>query len=123
MSKVWREIADPAIHTDFMSTRHVGGIPIEASSDNLIEKWVYFADVCNFTFQFSSIEQVIECREYFSRAVHPSTRESGHELEHYWHPWYSRLPKGLTKDAKREKVLSVLNKIIDKWGGHTDRRC
>ena len=80
MSKVWREIADPKKHIDFMSSRNEGGIPIEASRDNLIEKWVYLSDVCDFTFQFASIEQVIECREYFSKSVHPSTKESGHDI-------------------------------------------
>ncbi|KZZ44150.1 hypothetical protein A3759_12310 [Thalassolituus sp. HI0120] len=116
MSKVWREIADPKKHIDYMSTRNEGGVPVEASRDNLIEKWVYFADVCNFTFQFASIDQVQECKEYFSKSVHPSTREEGHDLEHYWHPWYSKLPKGINKGVKREKVIKALNNILSKWG-------
>ncbi|OUS29455.1 hypothetical protein A9Q99_10200 [Gammaproteobacteria bacterium 45_16_T64] len=116
MSKVWREIADPKKHVDFMSTRNEGGIPIVASRDNLIEKWVYFANVCDFTFQFSSLDQVVECKEYFSNSVHPSTKERGHDLEHYWHPWYAKLPKGINKGSKREKVIKSLNEIIGKWG-------
>jgi hypothetical protein len=99
-----------------MSTRNEGGIPVEASRDNLIEKWVYFADVCNITFQFASIEQVQECKSYFSTPVQASTKETGHELEHYWHPWYSKLPKGINKRSKREKVLKALDKILNNWG-------
>ena len=98
-----------------MSTRNEGGVPINVSRDNLIEKWVYFADVCNFTFQFNGIAQVKECKEYFSRSIHPSTRELGHSSEHYWHCWHSKLPKGMTKKAKREKVLKALDQILVKW--------
>ena len=77
MSKVWREIANPKKHLDFMSTRIEGGIPVEAAKDNQIEKWVYFANVCDFTFQFADIEQVKDCRQYFSQKVNASTREGG----------------------------------------------
>ncbi|MCP4393987.1 MAG: hypothetical protein GY804_06955, partial [Alphaproteobacteria bacterium] len=89
---------------------------VEKSRDNLINKWVYFADVCNFTFQFVSIDQVKECKAFFEQKVHTSTRGGNPPYEHYWHPWYCKLPKGITKDVKRQKVLKVLNQIIDKWG-------
>ena len=115
MSKVWREIADPTKHLDFMSTRDEGGVPIEASKDNLIEKWVYFANACNFTFQFASIEQVKDCKLYFSKSAHKSTRETGHELEHYWHPWYSKLPKGINRASNKKKVIKVLDQILAQW--------
>ncbi len=62
MSRVWREHADPKKHSDFMSNYTEGGLPIEKSRDNLIDKWVYFVDVCNFTFQFESLEQVKEAK-------------------------------------------------------------
>ena len=60
MAKIWREEADPAKHADFLSARDEAGIPVEAAKDNLLDKWVYFADVCGFTFQFASMEQVEE---------------------------------------------------------------
>lgn len=116
MSKVWREIADPKKHPDHMRTRNEGGVPVAASRDNLIEKWVYFADVCNFTFQFASLSQEQGCKMYFSKSVHPSTKEDGHNLEHYWHSWYSKLPKGINKAVKREKVIKALDQILDNWG-------
>ena len=116
MSRIWREIADPSKHRDFMSTRNEGGNAVKASRDNLIEKWVYFADVSNFTFQFSDINQDVECRDYFTKTIHASTKEKGHDLEHYWHPWYSRLPKGINKGVRRVKVLKALNEILNKWG-------
>jgi len=115
MSKVWREIADPNKHSDFMSTTNEVGVPISKSRDNLIEKWVYFADVCNFTFQFASIEQVKECLAYFSKKTHPSTIGEHPPYEHYWHPWYCKLPKGINKGTRREKVVKCLNQILVKW--------
>jgi hypothetical protein len=116
MSKVWREKADPDIHSDFMSTYNEGGIPIEKSRDNLVEKWVYFAEVSNFVFQFKDLDQVRECKAYFEQKVHPSTAGDHPPFEHYWHPWYCRLPKGITKENKRVKVLKALNSLLDKWG-------
>ncbi|BDY05604.1 hypothetical protein F0521_26450 [Ferrimonas sp. YFM] len=99
-----------------MSSFTEGGVPITAARDNLLEKWVYFANVCNFTFQFQSIEQVKDCKAYFEKKIHPSTRGNHPLFEHYWHPWYCKLPKGINKDARRVKVLKALQEILDKWG-------
>lgn len=115
MSKVWREIADPMKHSDFISNSHIGGMPVTQPRDNLLEKWVYLVDVCNFTFQFASIEQVKECKAYFEQKVHPSTIGYHPPFEHYWQPWYCKLPKGINKDVKRQKVLKALHKILKKW--------
>jgi len=116
MSRVWREIADPKKHSDFMSTTNEGGLPIDASRDNLIEKWVYLADVCKFTFQFASLTQVEECKSYFEQKTHPSSIGEHPPSEHYWQPWYCKLPKGINKGVKRTKVIKALNQILDKWG-------
>ena len=116
MGKVWREIADPAVHSDFMSNHTEGGFCIKPIPDPLIEKWVYLAEVCNFTFQFSSLDQVRECIAYFEQKTHPSTRCDDHiPYERYWHPWYCKLPKGIIKKTKRKKVLKSLYKILEKW--------
>lgn len=115
LSKVWREEADPTKHADFMSNCLEGGLPISKSCDNLISKWVYMANVCNFTFQFASLEQVKECKDYFSRKVHPSTIGEHPPFEHYWQQWYCKLPKGINKDKNREKVLKALDQILSKW--------
>ncbi len=116
MSKIWREKADPTKHSDFMSTYMEGGVPIQKSKDNLIEKWVYFASVCNFTFQFASIKQVKECKAYFESKVHPSTCNNNlPPYEHHWHPWYCKLPKGINKEVKRQKILKVLDQLLKKW--------
>jgi len=104
MSKFWREEADPKKHLDFISTHNQCGIPIEASKDNLIKKWVYFAEVNNFVFQFANLAQIKECIAYFSKKTHPSTRTENITLEHYWHPWYSKLPKSLNNAKNVSRI-------------------
>ncbi|WDE08573.1 hypothetical protein SG34_032130 [Thalassomonas viridans] len=115
MSKVWREIADPNKHSDFMNNHSEQGIPISKSRDNLVEKWVYLVEVCNFTFQFADLEQVKACKSYFEQKVHPSTIRNHPPHEHYWQPWYCKLPKGITREGKRQKVIKALTQILDKW--------
>lgn len=36
MVKIWRELADPNKHVDFMSTSNVGEVPVEASPNNYL---------------------------------------------------------------------------------------
>lgn len=121
MSKVWREKADPAKHRDFMSNQVEGGMPIEASRDNLIEKWVYFAEVKDFVFQLASLQQVRECKAYFVQKIHPSTMNANHNPhEHYWHPWYAKLPKGMVGEKQRHKVVKAMDAILAKWGDDND---
>ena len=100
-----------------MSSETEGGYAIPKSRDNLIIKWVYFAEVSGFTFQFANMNQVLECKSYFEQKTHPSTIQENHNgLEHYWHPWYCKLPKGMVKNKNRLKVLKAMDKIIKEWG-------
>ncbi len=115
MTNFWREEADPEKHRDYMATYDYEGVPIEKSKDNLIKKWVYFAEVEGFVFQFASLEQVKECKAYFEQKTHHSTMGYHTPYEHYWQAWYCRLPKGITKNNKRKKVLKVLDEILQKW--------
>jgi len=39
-----------------MGTYVEGGLPVAPSKDRLVEKWVYFAKVDNFDFQFINLE-------------------------------------------------------------------
>ncbi len=116
MSKICREKADPQKHKDFMNSFDIGGENIKKSKDNLIKKWVYFARIDKFTFSFVSLEQVRECKEYFEQKIHPSTASYHPPFEHYWQPWWCRLPKGINKENKRKKVLKALDEILEKWG-------
>ncbi|MEZ5008086.1 MAG: hypothetical protein R2728_11650 [Chitinophagales bacterium] len=108
MSKHWTEKYDPNIHKDFMSTYHVGGSSIDLNKLTS-EKKIYFVRECSFTFQFINLNQLDEMIEFVSSKVQPSSRrEIG--LDHWWHSWKERLPKGLLKGSKRDKILKALEK-------------
>ncbi|WP_226705219.1 hypothetical protein [Microbulbifer elongatus] len=115
MSKVWRELSDPTKHRDFMTYVNIGGVPVEKTKDNLIKNWVYFAEVKGFTFTFVGIDQVYEAKDYFSKKIHPSTRDPN-VFKHWYFVWYCRLPRGLKKEVNRQLILKRLDEIISKWG-------
>ncbi len=110
MPRIWTELADPLRHTDFMSDWTVGGRPIAAPADNLLRRHVLLVEVCQFTFQFHGQQQLSEAIEFFSKNTHPSSCEAGIQLEHYWQPWSQRLPKGMTSQSRRMRVLAALKK-------------
>lgn len=118
MARIWMERADPTRHADFMSTHSIGGVPIHTPRDPLLRPYVLLVTVCGFTFQFHSQAQVNDAIAFFARAIHPSSRQPNVVLEHYWHPWSQRLPKGLTAHSKRVRILSALHKAIRSPGVH-----
>ena len=98
-----------------MRSSWVGGLYPKSPQDNLIESWVYFVNVCSFTFQFQSLDQLEQCLRYFSQKIHPSSRLPDVELEHYWQRWYERLPIWLSEEPKRQKVIKALQKARDQF--------
>lgn len=113
MSRHWKEKLDPSKHRDFMrGYQDAGGLPLGAPRDNLLESWVYFVEAAGYTFQFVSVDQISEALRYFEDKTHPSTKEYNSGFEHYWQPWYCRLPPGIKSEAKRSKVVKALNAAL-----------
>ncbi|HBE70131.1 MAG TPA: hypothetical protein DDW52_18440 [Planctomycetaceae bacterium] len=114
MARHWSEKLDPERHVDVMgAASYFGGANIEpAKSPNLDHRRMYFVAVAGFTFQFVSLEQLRECLEWFRQKIHPSSRLPNVTLEHYWQRWYERLPKGLTKEPKRQKIVTALENAL-----------
>ena len=112
MSRHWKEALDTERHRNFMDANFDGWFSIRPSRDNLIPKSVYFVNVAGFTFQFVSLEQIRVCRDWFSQRIHPSSRIPDIDLEHFWQRWYERLPKHITKESKRTKIVDALEKAI-----------
>lgn len=110
MSKHWKEPIDPSRHRDFMFGSGDGGYPRSAPPDPLIPDWAYFVRVNSFTFEFASLDQIRQCLSYCRQKTHPSTRKPGITLEHYWQRWFERLPKGLLRGTKRERVVAALER-------------
>jgi len=99
---------------DYMSSYDETGIVIRAPKDRLIEKWVYFLEIFNFRFTFASIDQIKEAKAYFERKTHPSNRDF-RPNEHFWNPWYCRLPKGFMKATRKKQITKELTKMLQKW--------
>jgi hypothetical protein len=74
--------------------------------------WVYFVRECSFTFQFATVDQIRECRDYFASRLHRARRLPGITLEHYWQRWFERLPPGLIAEPKRDRVLKALERAL-----------
>jgi hypothetical protein len=116
MSRIWKERFDPAKHRDFMTGFQApGGLTLEPERDKLIDKWVYFVRVASFTFQFQSVGQIAEARDYFSKTIHPARRVAERGLEHYWQRWFERLPRGMQGGTKRVKVLKALEEALGRF--------
>ena len=95
-----------------MSTTHLGGLPAPQPPDPLIVHWVYLVDVCSFTFQFISLDQLRECLRYFREPLHRTSRLPDVTLEHYWQRWFERIPQRLLQGAKRRKVVAALERAL-----------
>ena len=110
MARHWTEPLNSERHRDFMSSTNVGGLAADSARTG--SSVVFFVAVTGFTFQFANLGQLRECLEWFRVKVHPSSRESGHDLEHYWQRWHERLPKGITKEPKRQKIVKALENAL-----------
>jgi len=104
-----------------MSTSHIGGMEIEPPRDRLIERRVYFVEAAGFTFQFASLGQLPEALGYFEQRVHPSSRQPGVVLEHYWQRWFERLPQWLFEEPRRVRVVSALSRALQAFGRGVDK--
>ncbi len=65
MARIWREKARKG-HIDHMtmsSYDQAQRLDIQPAKDPLQPKWVYFVDVCGFTFSFAHLGQAQEARD------------------------------------------------------------
>jgi hypothetical protein len=99
-----------------MRSSQIGGAPIDAPRDRLIERWVYFVEVASFTFQFESLAHLNECLQFFRQKLHPTSRQPDVWLEHYWQRWFERLPQWLFEEPKRVKVVAALERAAKDFG-------
>ncbi|WP_068217471.1 hypothetical protein [Lewinella sp. 4G2] len=108
MAQIWKEKFDFKNHKDFMSSYELGGSEICESRKI---SFIYFVKVVGETFQFVDIDQVKMMKDYLSLEIFPSTRKYNNGLEHHWHSWQERLPKGIHKKSKKDRIMKALNKL------------
>ncbi len=87
--------------------------------NELTPTYIYYIEVCKFTFHFTEIEHIKETRDWFSEKIHKSTRlpdgpwlQSEHDVAQRW---YERLPASIKKSSKRERVIKALDDAITKF--------
>src|SRR5690348_14865801 len=105
MAQIWKERYDERKHHNKMWG--TDGIEARETRDGrLVPRYVYFVRVCSFTFELHSIEQIEACLAFYSRKIHPSSREDiGAADQWECQRWYERLPLYLREESKRPKVV------------------
>lgn len=63
--------------------------------------------------EFVSLDQLREAHKWFSTPIHPSSRRESIACEHYWQRWFERLPKGLSSEPKRTKMVNALQAALE----------
>lgn len=122
MARIWKEQLDPTRHRDFVYPQRRGGIRISAHKDRLVVQWVYFVNVCSFTFQFHRVEDIRAYLTYFSQKPIPSSgKTGGAALEPYWRNWHERFPMWLKEEPKRKKVVKALQRALDEFENEMER--
>lgn len=77
-------------------------------------QWVYYVEVCRFTFAFFSLAMIREYLAFYSAKVLPSSRLQGplwHQRGYNQLP-FERLPLRLRKEPKRLRVVKALEQAI-----------
>lgn len=90
-------------------------------------EWVYFVQVCSFTFTFASVEQIAEYLRYYSHKIKPSSRGPEFIYRPHWplSSWagdhwerqshFAKLPLYLYKEPKRQKVITALERALKQF--------
>jgi hypothetical protein len=132
MSQAWIEIYDPKRHRDKMhDASKIPGVPTERywRAPTLQKYPVYFVKVCNFVFEFHSLEQLEICLAFFSKKVRPSSMirftESDRRL--IWlhreaQRWFERLPMQLLEERRRVRIVPALKKALVKFKDETKKQ-
>jgi hypothetical protein len=76
--------------------------------------WIFYVEVCRFTFAFFSLDMIRRYRDFYAAEVLPSSRLSGP----LWSPagcnqrWFERLPLRLRKEPRRRRVVRALDRAL-----------
>ena len=87
--------------------------------------WIYYVEVCRFTFAFFSLEMIREYLGFYSQKVLPSSRfYGGSPFSHGaaasvgdGQTRFERLPLRLRKEPRRQQVIKALERALQEFGG------
>jgi hypothetical protein len=86
-------------------------------------QWIYYVEVCQFTFAFFSLAMIRQYLEFYSTKILPSSRMRGP----LWHQrgenqrWFERLPMRLRKEPKRQRVVKALEGALTEFAADESR--
>ncbi|HEX9996478.1 MAG TPA: hypothetical protein VGB45_04985 [Abditibacterium sp.] len=84
----------------------------------LVPDWIYFVEVCSFTFTFSSRKHIEKYLAHFSQKIHPSSADGAtHGSYSHGDHWerqscFDELPLYLFEEPKRLKVVKALTRAL-----------
>jgi len=87
-------------------------------------EWIYYVEVCQFTFAFFSLDMIREYLDFYSRKVLPSSRFHG--ASKFSHgaaasagdgqTRFERLPVRLRQEPKRVRIVKALKRALQEFG-------
>ena len=83
------------------------------------QKWIYYVEVCRFTFVFLSLEEICIYLDFYSEKGRGGSRwraDGRPHPEDEGQNAFSRLPLRLRKEPKRQKVVKALKRALDVFG-------
>jgi len=127
VARLWKERFNPA---DYQHATDARGRPLAEYFDPRIRgfenaphrippgtEWVYYVEVCGFTFIFYSLAMIKEYLNYYEMKILPSRREkiasAHHDCEQNQ---FTRLPLYLREEPRRLKVVQALRRALDAFG-------
>jgi hypothetical protein len=118
MARIWSEPFDPNVHRNPMGNGW--GAPPAPEIERywrgptLERHKVLLVRVCEFTFEFHNREQLLACRDFYTKKHQPTSRlpvatgdYGGDQTE--TQRWFERLPLYLREEAKRIQVVAALD--------------
>jgi hypothetical protein len=86
--------------------------------------WIYYVEVCSFTFAFYSLAMLREYLDYYSHKILPSSRFYSPPFSMGAPPAvnsegqtrFERLPLRLRMESKRAKVIKALERALAEFG-------
>ena len=100
---------------------------LQRSQHDFRQHDVWYVRVCSFTFEFTHLDQVEACLNYYSQKIRPSSRIPASDLHLYGgdssevQRWFEKLPMYLLEEPKRKKVVEALTQAKTQWANDASK--
>src|SRR5262249_24833027 len=128
MARIWKE--PYSVERDLECTGHWGHPSNLVTLRPRNTEWMYFVEVCRFTFVFFSPAEINPYLEFYrkkGRGGRATFDPQGHYYSRWgggprnehdeWQSPFERLPLRLRKEPKRQKVVKALEQALELFAG------